>query len=243
MAHRRLIKHIIWDWNGTIFADSRALIEATIEAFAAAGLPPLTVEMYQRHHCQPIPVFYNRLVGRELSDDEQRTLDEHFHRCYTRQRDRIGLNPATLAALDAWSATGGTQSLLSMYPQPILEPLVRKAGIFERFSLVQGLVDGEPGRKAPHLERHLRTLGLDGGDVLLVGDSRDDGLAAQACGTACVIYHAGPDALHAREHFADLPFPVVESLVDAVPLVMSDAGRPIAEPAAEPQGVPPPQVR
>lgn len=237
MTRRRFIKHIIWDWNGTIFADSRALIEATIEAFAAAGLPPLTVEMYQRHHCQPIPVFYNRLVGRELSEDEQRTLDGHFHRCYARHRDRVGLNATALAAMDAWSAAGGAQSLLSMYPQQILEPLVRRAGIFDRFSIVQGLISGEPGRKAPHLERHLHSLGADGRDVLLVGDSRDDGLAAQECGTACVLYHAGPDALHDLEHFADLPFPVVGNLLEAVTLAL-DGERPIAAHGSEPPGYP-----
>jgi phosphoglycolate phosphatase-like HAD superfamily hydrolase len=220
MARHTLIKHIIWDWNGTIFADSRALIDATIEAFSAAEMLPLTVEMYQRHHCQPIPMFYNRLVGRELTTEEQQTLDQHFQRCYARYRDRLGLNPAARRAMDAWSAAGGSQSLLSMHPQQILVPLVRKAGIFDRFTLVQGLVDGESGRKAPHLERHLRSLGVDREEVLLVGDSVDDGRAAQECGTACILYHAGRDALHHLEHFSDLPFPVVGNLTEAVTLLL-----------------------
>ena len=48
------IEHLVWDWNGTLFGDGRALIESTIEAFAAAGMPPITRELYQRHHSQPI---------------------------------------------------------------------------------------------------------------------------------------------------------------------------------------------
>src|SRR5262249_42074924 len=68
------IEHIVWDWNGTLFGDSAALIDATIEAFHAAGLPAVTRERYQRHHAQPIPLFYNRLAGRDLSDAEQDAL-------------------------------------------------------------------------------------------------------------------------------------------------------------------------
>jgi phosphoglycolate phosphatase-like HAD superfamily hydrolase len=220
MASGRSIKHIIWDWNGTLFGDSRALIDATIEAFAAAGLPQLTLEMYQRHHTQPIPVFYNRLAGRELSEPEQRLLDQHFQESYARYRDEITLNSTALEALNLWSRWGGTQSLLSMHPQERLLPLVRKAGIFERFTLVDGLVEGEPGRKAPHLERHLRRLPVDRRNVLLIGDSVDDGLAARECGTACLMYHAGRDALHDLGHFNDLPFPVVRSLLKAVNMLL-----------------------
>ncbi|MEV0591407.1 HAD family hydrolase [Nonomuraea cavernae] len=217
----RSIKHIIWDWNGTLFGDSRTLIEATISAFAAAGFPPPTPELYQRHHTQPIPLFYNRLAGRELTDSEQRLLDLYFQESYARYRDEIMLNRLALEALDRWSLSGGTQSLLSMHPQERLLPLVRKAGIFERFTVVDGLVEGEPGRKAPHLELHLRRLPFDRREVLLIGDSVDDGLAARECGTACLMYHAGPDALHDLEHFSDLPFPVVGSLLEAVDLVLT----------------------
>lgn len=220
MASRPSIKHIIWDWNGTLFGDSRILIAATIDAFAAAGFPPLTPEMYQRHHIQPIPLFYNRLAGRELDLREQRMLDRYFQESYARRRENIALNVTALEALDLWDRSGGTQSLLSMHPQERLLPLVREAGIYERFTIVDGRVEGEPGRKAPHLERHLRGLPYDRRDVLLVGDSVDDGRAARECGTACLLYHAGADALHALDHFADLPFPVVNSLLDAVTVLL-----------------------
>lgn len=40
-----MISHIVWDWNGTVFGDSRALINATVDAFAACGLPPVAVAL------------------------------------------------------------------------------------------------------------------------------------------------------------------------------------------------------
>lgn len=52
--------------------------------------------------------------------------------------------------------------------------------------------------------------------MVLVGDSVDDARTAQECGVRCVIYHAGVDVLHAREHVAQLGVPVVSSLQAAV---------------------------
>lgn len=63
---------------------------------------------------------------------------------------------------------------------------------------------------------HLERQRLDPGRVLLVGDSVDDVHAARSSGVACAVYHSGPDALHARDHFAGLPAPVVTSLRAAV---------------------------
>jgi phosphoglycolate phosphatase-like HAD superfamily hydrolase len=208
------IEHIVWDWNGTLFGDGAALIESTIEAFRMAGLPVVTRELYQRHHAQPIPLFYNRLAGRELSDAEQEALAGHFQVAYLRQRDTIPLTHDALVSLRRWQRAGRTQSLLSMYPHDDLMPLVRKAGIAEYFAVVDGLRGTERGRKAPHLRRQLDRLGLDPSTVLLVGDSVDDAVAARECGTRFRLYHAGRDALHARDHFAGMS--IVDSLGEAV---------------------------
>jgi phosphoglycolate phosphatase-like HAD superfamily hydrolase len=208
------IEHIVWDWNGTLFGDGAALIESTIEAFAAAGLPVVTRERYQRHHAQPIPLFYERLAGRELSEDEQAALAGHFQVAYLKRRDTIPLTRDAVVSLRRWQGAGRTQSLLSMYPHDELVPLVHKAGIGDYFSVIDGLRQGDRGRKAPHLRRQLAELGLDPSTVLLVGDSVDDAVAARECGVTFRLYHAGRDALHARDHFAGMS--IVDTLGEAV---------------------------
>lgn len=46
------IDHIVWDWNGTLFDDGDALVQATIDAFAAAGLSTVTrAPLRQRSDC------------------------------------------------------------------------------------------------------------------------------------------------------------------------------------------------
>lgn len=212
------IDHIIWDWNGTLLADGSALIEATIEAFVSAGLGPVSRLDYQTRHCQPIPAFYDSLIGRRLSGVEQGLLDTGFQAAYLKRRDGVVLTQDAIAALTEWRDAGGGQSLLSMYPHDRLVPLVRKFGIDPFFTRVDGMVGTESNRKAPHLARHLDRLSVSTDRVLLVGDSVDDARAARECGVSCVMYHAGPDSLHALDHFAELGVPVVESLREAVTL-------------------------
>jgi phosphoglycolate phosphatase-like HAD superfamily hydrolase len=214
------IKHIIWDWNGTLFGDSRALIDSTIDAFTAAGLPPITREQYQAHHTQPIPLFYERLAGRTLTRAEQESLNDHFQTAYLSRRPHLELEPGAREALELWHRAGGRQSLLSMHPHRRLVPLVREKRIGHLFTLVQGWTGGDPDDKTPHLVRHLAELGLAPEEVQLVGDSAGDARAARSCGVACVLYHASERALHARDHFTSLEVTVSESLNEIVAALM-----------------------
>jgi phosphoglycolate phosphatase-like HAD superfamily hydrolase len=210
------VEHIVWDWNGTLFGDSGALIAATVEAFHRCGLPVVTRDSYQRHHTQPIPAFYDRLAGRPLSDDEQARLAECFREAYARHREAVALTADAMFALSEWGGSGGRQSLLSMYPHVDLVPLVTAAGIAHFFTAVDGSTGTEVAHKAPHLARHLRCHRIPAASALLVGDSVDDVRAAAECGIRCVVYHPGADALHARDHFSDLGAPIVPTLADAV---------------------------
>jgi phosphoglycolate phosphatase-like HAD superfamily hydrolase len=101
-----LVRHVIWDWNGTICCDSGALIDATIDAFAAATMPAITVERYQQLHTQPIPVFYDRLAGRPLTEPEQRRLAALFQQAYLRRRQECALNAESQPALARCRAAG-----------------------------------------------------------------------------------------------------------------------------------------
>ncbi|MEV0052541.1 HAD family hydrolase [Saccharopolyspora shandongensis] len=226
------IDHIVWDWNGTLFADTAALIDATIDIFARAGLPAVTRARYQEHHTQPIPLFYDRLAERDLSDEEQQWLAEAFQETYVHYRQNLGLHPQARDVLRQCADAGFAQSLLSMYPHEKLLPLVETAEITAFFRRIDGLRTDEAAKKAPHLRRHLAEIGARPESVLLVGDSVDDALAARECGAHCVLYHAGRDALHSREHFEALDVPIAENLHDAVTALLSrrqpdqDTGRP-----------------
>ncbi|MCC2280211.1 MULTISPECIES: HAD family hydrolase [Streptomyces] len=219
--------HIVWDWNGTLFHDTDAVIAATNAAFAEVGLAPITLATYRELYCVPIPRFYERLMGRLPTQSEWDHMDGVFHRHYRDQHIRCGLADGAESLLERWQEAGRTQSIMSMFVHEELLPLVRGFGIERRFVRVDGRTGPSGGSKAEHMARHL--AGLDGvraEHTVVIGDAADDAVAAQHVGARAVLYTGGS---HSRASLAGAGVPVVDSLAEAVAeaerLVAVTAGR------------------
>jgi phosphoglycolate phosphatase-like HAD superfamily hydrolase len=208
-----VVRHVVWDWNGTLLDDHDAVYRASAELFAARGLPPITLERYRAAYTRPISAFYQRLFGVAPSPDEMAAMDDEFHAAYRRILDGLDLTPGAREVLAGWRGGGRTQSLLSMFRHRELVPLVHRHGIAGEFTRIDGLTEGGGGHKLAHLERHLDALGLAGPDVLLVGDSVDDADAAAGVGAACVLYDGGS---HPRATLDSVGVPVVDTLAAAL---------------------------
>ncbi|MEV6398337.1 HAD hydrolase-like protein [Streptomyces sp. NPDC051907] len=210
--------HLVWDWNGTLLDDSKAVIGATNAAFAEIGLEPITLERYRELYCIPIPRFYERLMGRLPSDAEWEVMDEAFHRHYSEHRIGCGLTEGVEELLRQWGLAGRSQSLLSMYGHEQLVPVVRGYGIEEHFIRVDGRTGPSGGTKALHMERHLAALtevGVDPYRTVVIGDAADDAVAAAHVGARAVLYTGGSHSRASLES-AGVGAPVVDSLAEAV---------------------------
>ncbi|MDX3849044.1 HAD family hydrolase [Streptomyces sp. AK02-01A] len=214
--------HLVWDWNGTILDDIEAVIGATNAAFAEIGLEPVTLERYRELYCVPIPVFYERLMGRLPSDSEWAVMDASFHRHYTERRLACGLTEGVKELLAQWQLAGRSQSLLSMYGHEELVPVVRGYGIESHFIRVDGRTGPSGGSKALHMERHLAALASVGAisaeHTVVIGDAVDDAVAAAHVGARAVLYTGGS---HSRASLEAVGVPVVDTLAEAVGLAQS----------------------
>ncbi|MEU4398863.1 HAD family hydrolase [Micromonospora orduensis] len=215
--------HLVWDWNGTLLNDLSLVVASTNVAFASVGGPAVTPDEHRVRFRRPIADYYAEVLGEAVDDEAFARLDRIFHDAY-----RNGLTTCELAAdaRTAMAAWPGSQSLLSMWFHEELVPTVHTFGLTSHFTRVDGLratVGGD--RKAESLQAHLAELGVDGGDVVLIGDSIDDADAALAVGGRAVLYTGGftdPARLRASGH------PVADTLTDAVALAgreISSAGR------------------
>lgn len=208
--------HLVWDWNGTLLNDLSLVVAATNAAFASVGGPSVTAEEHRVRFRRPVADYYAEVLGRAVDEEAFGRLDRLFHDAY-----RAGLTTCELAhdAASAMAAWSGSQSLLSMWFHDELVPTVHTYGLSGHFVRVDGLraeIGGD--RKAESLERHLAELGLDGGGVVLIGDSIDDADAAASVGARAVLYTGGftdPARLHASGH------PVADTLAEAVKLAQT----------------------
>jgi phosphoglycolate phosphatase-like HAD superfamily hydrolase len=207
------MKHIVWDWNGTLLDDLELVVAATNASLASAGGGPVTVDDHRRDFRRPVPHYYGWVLGRELTDAEFATIDHTFHQSYNSGLAACRLAPGAQAALERWR---GSQSLLSMWFHDDLVPTIDRYGLTGHFGRVDGLratVGG--GMKAPHLAAHLAALGLRGDGCVLIGDSLDDAAAAASVGADCILYSGG---LTHPEKLATAGLPVADTLADAVAL-------------------------
>ncbi len=211
--------HLVWDWNGTLLDDTRAVIQATNAAFAEVELAPITLEQYREMYTIPIPRFYERFLGRLPTEAEWERMDGIFHRYYAEQRVGCGLTAGVEELLHQWQRAGRSQSLLSMYGHEQLVPVVRGYGIEPRFVRVEGRTGPSGGSKALHMERHFEALAGVGGiapeNSVVIGDALDDAVAAAHVGARAVLYTGGS---HSRSSLEGAGVPVVDSLGEAVAL-------------------------
>jgi phosphoglycolate phosphatase-like HAD superfamily hydrolase len=208
-----MVRHVVWDWNGTLFDDHVAVVAAVNDALAALALPPVDVDVYRSHFTRPVSRFYERLAGRAISAEEWLALDEAYHDSYHRWLERLRLASGAEAALERAERAGLSQSLLSMWRHAQLVPLVGRLGIDRFFVRVDGLRGPDGGSKAAHLIEHLAAVGVTADATLMIGDSLDDLAAARAVGARCVLYDGGSHHRYALEATGAL---VVDDLGEAL---------------------------
>jgi phosphoglycolate phosphatase-like HAD superfamily hydrolase len=205
--------HIVWDWNGTLFDDRDAILDATNEVFHTYGLPPMELDHYRSVYRRPIWDSYARILGRVLEDGEWERIDAAFHDSYHRLMERCRLAAGARQVIDALAGDGHTQSVLSMWRHDRLSVAVRELGLGLAFRRVDGLRPEEAGgEKAEFMVRHLAALDADPADVVMIGDSVDDAIAARHVGARAILYTGG---LQSRADLDRLGVPVIERLSDA----------------------------
>lgn len=214
------VRHVVWDWNGTLVDDFEVIVSATNAACSQVVGRSVSAAEYRAHFTRPVHKFYERLLGRPVTPDEWDDMNAAFHRSYLELRASCALAPDADAALTAVTASGRTQSLLSLWTHEELVKVVAEVGLAEHFLRLdgmRGLSDGGPKDRhlRDHLERMADDLGrdLDPKQILLIGDSLDDAAAAAAVGARCVLVEGGS---HDAADLAASGDPVASSLLGAL---------------------------
>lgn len=213
------MRHVIWDWNGTLFDDLHVVIDAVNATIVPYGGNPITADDYRRQYTRPVRVFYDRLLDRPVADHEWHEIDDAFHDTYRDLLDQAGLNTESEAAIERVQLAGGSQSLLSMFLHEELVPLVDTYGLTHHLLRIDGLRGTKGAEKAVSMRSHVEALVVhptapdDLAAFVVIGDALDDAVAARENDLDCVLFASGshePDALRA------MGYPVASSLLEAL---------------------------
>ncbi|TCC28386.1 HAD family hydrolase [Kribbella sindirgiensis] len=211
------MKHVVWDWNGTLLNDNHAVLAAVNAVCAGFGRAELTWGEWQAAYARPMRLSYEQILRRALDEEEWAQVDKLYHDRYDALLHTCELAADAHDVLRSCTTSGRTQSLLSMWFHSRLTPTVEHYGLTQHFTRVDGL-PGEVGggSKADSLVRHLEAQQLDPADVVLIGDVVDDAEAAQGAGAHCVLVTTGAMTLQALQATGA---PVAASITQALRLL------------------------
>ena len=215
------IRHIIWDWNGTLLDDTWLTVRAASAVLDAFGKPrPLTIQMWREVATRPLIDTYVRLLGTPIDAEQWEILADVWYDTYLAGLPDVGLNPMAQQALNQAAAAGITQSIVSLHVEPQLRADVEAQGIAHLFTHISGS-DGFQGAthsKSAEVRSQLADLNVDPSEALMIGDMAGDAREADEAGVRVILVPTGDTS---RERLIASGYPVADSLVDAVRLVTS----------------------
>jgi phosphoglycolate phosphatase len=209
MATGRTVRLVALDLDGTLVDSAPDIAHCLDEALESIGLPRPGEARTRAWVGDGLEILIARAIAHFSGEPAERAFDERhrsalraFVDCY---RDnlfvRSRLYPEVVATLDELSARGARLCCITNKRESFSEPLLRTAGIRERFELLLG-GDSLPEKKPSPLPLTVAAsrLGVDARDAVLVGDSHQDLGAAGAAGFGFVLAGYG----YGRVTVADL---------------------------------------
>ncbi|MDO6407904.1 phosphoglycolate phosphatase [Pantoea phytobeneficialis] len=188
MAHFTDIRALAFDLDGTLVDSAPGLAQAIDHALGDLQLPPPGVARASTWIGNGADVMMTRALtwalGREPQENEQRDARTLFDKYYAETVEAGStLFPQVKATLAKLADKGLPLAIVTNKPTPFVAPLLASLGIADYFSLIIGGDDVVV--KKPHPAAIFLVLGRFGvlpQQLLFVGDSRNDILAAQAAG-------------------------------------------------------------
>lgn len=201
-------KHIIWDWNGTLWDDAELCTEVNNHMLARRNLPEITLETYQAKLCFPVSDYYDQL-GFDYTRDTYETLAKEYIAEYAVRRFECPLRKGARELLDFFRDRQLPQAVLSAYEQTALQEAVDHYELAGYFDEVIGLNDIYAVGKVANGLAYIKQLNTAPSSVLFIGDTVHDFEVAQAMGVNCVLLSGGHNS---RERLETCGVPIFESL-------------------------------
>ena len=184
------IKHIIWDWNGTLLNDCWLCVKAINKALAKRNLDLITEEKYKDIFCFPVSEYYKRL-GFDFSKEPFKKAGDEFVLYYGANFGKVKLHSDSLMILDAIKASGRTQSILSAGKQEFLTDWVEYHDLSKYFINVLGIDNHYAAGKKSLGIKWIQQLEYNNDEVLMIGDTLHDSEVAEAMGIECILVGNG----------------------------------------------------
>ncbi|MFZ1249128.1 MAG: HAD family hydrolase [Candidatus Saccharimonadales bacterium] len=191
-----MIQLVVFDWNGTLFADTLAVLRAANQSeVPMLGLPPVTVATMRAVYEVPLVDAYVKLgVSREVFLAKAKEMTAVFHDAYEEFARTVRTRPGTKATLKKLQADGVNCIILSNHTQQGITTQLHRLKLEKYFSAV---LANETTSQAHHtgkqhrLEHYLRLHNIAPSSVVIIGDTPEEPRIGKALGLHTVSITEG----------------------------------------------------
>lgn len=205
------LRHVIWDWNGTLFDDAWLCLEAINELLLREKLPLLSAARYRRIFDFPVKNYYEA-AGFDFTRKSFEELGAEFMEIYEERRFECDLQAGARETLMAIAEAGASQSILSAYRGKNLREVVDHFELLDFFQDTRGADDIYAHGKVEVGRAVIASLGIPPEEVVMVGDTTHDAEVARAMGVTVLLVDGGHQDRPRLEALG-------EALVDDAPAV------------------------
>lgn len=186
-----MIKHIIWDWNGTLLDDLDVSMEALNHVLESENLPlVLDKEEYRKYFQFPVIEYYKK-VGFDFNKTPFSMLAKQYMDYYQPNSLFCSLHKHVEETLQQVKSKNISQYLLSASNLDFLHQQLAVYEIKKYFLDIKGLDNIHAYSKADLAKCFVEENGFNPDEVLFVGDSVHDSEVAKNANCHCVLIANG----------------------------------------------------
>lgn len=173
------IKLVVWDWNGTLFDDTKIVLKAVnASEVKVLGIPELTLERYRETYDAPLHRFYENLgVSREAFDAKSAEIAEKFHPIYEPLAAHARTRPGAKKMLQTLKNKGFSSVILSNHTVEGIYLQLSRLNLMDLFDAVLangGTEEMHHTSKQHRLERYLKEYNISPTEAIIVGDTVEE---------------------------------------------------------------------
>ncbi len=184
-------RHIIWDWNGTLFNDVVCCYEVLVELMSLYKVTPeISFHQYLCKFSFPV-IDYYKDIGFDFTAYSFHELAIVWHDLYQKKARDCQLYYGTTALLGALQKNLIASSILTAAKQDDVCLLLDHFAIKEHFTNVYGVDNNYAHGKLSRGELLLEKIALPKQDVVMVGDTDHDAEVASHLGIAVILLADG----------------------------------------------------
>ncbi len=179
-------KHLIWDWNGTLFDDTWLCLDIMNGQLEKIGKEPISYDKYQRLFDFPVRGFYEK-IGFDFSVDPYESVAQNFIDEYAARRFECSLHSGVQAVLKRFNDFGCSHAVLSAYAEDELIKMLEHYEVHSFFTHVIGLNNHYASGKVAEGRVLLEKLDIPLSEIVLIGDTVHDFEVAKELGVDAIL--------------------------------------------------------